>query len=84
MPHLQSLQLNGNSFDPEGPQCTALREAIQRLSQGDVLDSLSDMDSDVESIEQESESEEDISSASEAEDVETEELTEILEKTHVA
>lgn len=83
-PHLQSLQLNGNTFDPEDSAFVLLQDTLMRMNQENVIDSLSDMESEVEESESEGSDAEDLKSHEfKQESPDSRELAEILENIHV-
>ncbi|KAJ1972689.1 Ran GAP Rna1 [Dimargaris xerosporica] len=64
MPHLASLDLNGNRFDPDCDAVTQIRSALEDIGHEDALGSLSDME-ELSDEEEESEEESELSEAEE-------------------
>ena len=54
--NLQALELNGNTFEGEGPQAQAIRDKLRSMNKLDVLDELDEMESEEEESDKESES----------------------------
>jgi Ran GTPase-activating protein 1 len=55
--HLESLELNGNNFEGDGPVAQAIRDMLRSMGKDDVLDELDEMEIDSDAEEEEDEEE---------------------------